>query len=110
MIDEDQPSTWSKIRLWFSSLENRFAFVGNIVFLVAITTRSVLPIDLFRWARYFYSITVVIYWLISMRFLFVYKNIGPKVVMIGKMVNRQHHFNENAVVYKRSVLTNSKAY
>ena len=74
---------WSK-DLWNWANQLRYDF-----FIISIVLRFVLPMhDLdFRWARAFYSITLVLFFVRTLHFFYAVKCIGPKVIMIQKMVS-----------------------
>ena len=58
----------------------------HALFIVAIVLRSTLEGNAFVYARVFYCLTLLGFYLRFMQAFFVSKNIGPKVIMIQRMV------------------------
>ena len=56
------------------------------MFLASVILRFSLAEEDFLWARMCYSITLAMYYVRVMQYFYVEKNIGPKVIMITKMV------------------------
>ncbi|XP_069123673.1 transient receptor potential cation channel subfamily M member-like 2 isoform X2 [Argopecten irradians] len=86
VLTRDQRSLLHKLRSWSSSIWNRFDLVMYLLFLLSVILRFVLDDSNFTWARMTYSITLAMYFLRFMQAFFVEKNIGPKVIMIRKML------------------------
>ncbi|XP_052222219.1 transient receptor potential cation channel subfamily M member-like 2 [Dreissena polymorpha] len=81
-----QSRVGDKIRSWLGSHWNKFDLLINIIFMTTIAMRFTLSGNDFQYVRFLYSVTVGLY---SMRFLHIFlvtENIGPKLVMIRKMV------------------------
>ena len=78
-----------RLRNWVRSLWNQFDVVLYLTFLVAIALRFLLPPagGDFRWVRAFYSVALVLSYLRLLQFFYVVKSVGPKVIMIQKMVS-----------------------
>ncbi|XP_021379559.1 transient receptor potential cation channel subfamily M member 1-like [Mizuhopecten yessoensis] len=86
VLTRDQRSLVHKLRSWYSSVWNRFDLIMYLLFMLSVILRFVLSEDNFTWARMTYSITLAMYFLRFMQAFFVEKNIGPKVIMIRKML------------------------
>ncbi|XP_046584536.1 transient receptor potential cation channel subfamily M member 2-like [Haliotis rubra] len=82
----DQRSFRYKIQNWFSNVWNRFDLLIYTLFIISIVLRYNLFTSNFIWARMSYSITLAFYYLRFMQFFFAAKNMGPKVIMIRKML------------------------
>ena len=72
---------------YFASVWNRFDQLVYLMFLCSIILRFVLTGEDFVWARMLYCLTLGMYFLRFMQTFFVEKNIGPKVIMIRRMVS-----------------------
>ncbi len=65
---------------------NVFDQVVLFFMIVSIILRYVLKGGEFDWALWFYATTLVLFYFRFMYVFYVSKNIGPKVIMIKKMV------------------------
>ena len=83
----DQHSLKYKFRSWFSNLWNRFDATMYVLFILSIVLRYQLSGESFVWARITYSITLAMFFLRFMQYFYAEKNMGPKVIMIRKMVS-----------------------
>ncbi len=81
-------SLWYKLMSYFSSLWNVFDLVVIVCMGVSVLLRYLLDGKDFDWARRMYSITIVLYYLRFLYVFYVSKNIGPKVIMIRRMVSQ----------------------
>jgi len=80
-------NTRLKIKNYFSDTWNRLDQMMYFMLVVAIILRYVLTDDYeFEWARNVYAINLVMYYLRILQFYFVEKRLGPKVIMIRRMV------------------------
>lgn len=85
-------NTRLKIKNYFSDTWNRLDQMMYFMLVVAIILRYVLTDDYeFEWARNVYAINLVMYYLLAvprqiLQFYFVEKRLGPKVIMIRRMV------------------------
>ena len=79
----------TKLREYFNSTLNRFDLVAYTMLFVSIILRYSLTMadGNFVWARMFYALTVMMFFIKFLYQFFVAKNIGPKVIMISKMVS-----------------------
>ena len=75
-----------KLASYFSSLWNVFDVVVILFTILSIILRYSLAASDFNWARRVYAITLVLYYLRFLYIFYVNKNIGPKVIMIRRMV------------------------
>jgi len=81
--------TWRlKIKNYFSDAWNRIDQVMYAMLLLAIILRYTLTDDhSFEWARNIYAVDLVMFYLRILQFYFVEKRLGPKVIMIRRMVS-----------------------
>ncbi|KAI8729643.1 transient receptor potential cation channel subfamily M member 5 [Biomphalaria glabrata] len=87
VIIGDQRSWKYKIKNWWSNFWNQFDFVMYLLVIVSVILRFELFTDFhFVYVRIVYSITLVMTYLRFMQFFFAEKNMGPKVIMIRKML------------------------
>ncbi|KAL8607328.1 hypothetical protein ACOMHN_039478 [Nucella lapillus] len=82
----DQLSLKYKFRSWFSNVWNRFDAAMYLLFTLSIVLRYQLSAASFVWVRVTYSITLAMFFLRFMQYFYVEKNMGPKVIMIRKML------------------------
>jgi len=80
--------TWRlKFKSYFSDAWNRIDQVMYAMLVLAIILRLVLTDDYrFEWARNVYAVDLVMFYLRILQFYFVEKRLGPKVIMIRRMV------------------------
>ena len=65
---------------------NKFDQAMYIILLVAVILRFTLTNDDFIWARYFYAVNLVMFWLRTLQLYYFHEHLGPKVLVIGRMV------------------------
>ncbi|XP_076450410.1 transient receptor potential cation channel subfamily M member-like 2 [Babylonia areolata] len=82
----DQHSLKYKVRSWLSNVWNRFDAMMYLLFILSIVLRYQLPASNFVGARVTYSITLAMFVLRYMQYFYVEKNMGPKVIMIRRML------------------------
>ena len=75
-----------KLSAYFASVLNQFDQFVFVMLVVTIILRYTLIDADFVWARMFYCVTLAMYFLRFTHTFFALKNIGPKVIMIGRMV------------------------
>ncbi|XP_052078596.1 transient receptor potential cation channel subfamily M member 2-like isoform X1 [Mytilus californianus] len=86
MLQTDTGSLGKNIRLWAKDVWNIFDVVMYLLFLMSVLLRCLLNSEQFYFARLTYAITLSMFILRSMHFFFVTRYIGPKVIMIGRML------------------------
>ncbi|XP_078316710.1 transient receptor potential cation channel subfamily M member-like 2 isoform X4 [Crassostrea virginica] len=86
VLTRDQRSLWYKIRSWYGSIWNRFDFLMYLFFFTSVILRLSLYGEDFMWARMSYSLTLGMYFIRFMHYFYAEKNIGPKVIMISRML------------------------
>jgi len=72
-----------------SYLRDRWNIIDQamyMIMLLAVVLRFTLDDDEFMAARYVYAVDLVLFYLRVLRLYFVNKRLGPKVVVIGRMV------------------------
>lgn len=75
------------IMFWAKNVWNIFDALMYLLFMVSVMLRCVLTLDDFYYARMTYAITLGMFIFRTMQFFFVTRYLGPKVVMLGKMVS-----------------------
>lgn len=73
---------------WAKSVWNIIDLLMHLLFFVSVMARCLLKSDEFYYARLAYAITLTTFILRIMHFFSVTRYLGPKVVMIGKMVSQ----------------------
>ena len=71
---------------YIKDLWNRFDQAMYIILLVAIILRYTLTSENFMYARYVYAVDLVLFYLRVLQLYLYHKRLGPKVVVIGRMV------------------------
>ena len=92
ILSKDPTNFAYKVSGYLSSVWNKFDWFVHFLFILAIILRFVLDGKNFVYARIFYCLTLVGFYLRFMQAFFVSKNIGPKVIMIQRMVRTVHQF------------------
>jgi len=84
----DEAMTWRlKFRSYFSDAWNRIDQTMYVMLVLAVILRYTLTDDYnFEWARNVYAVDLVMFYLRILQFYFVEKRLGPKVIMIRRMV------------------------
>lgn len=75
-----------RIEAWSNSLWNVFDLMSFVVFAVAVVLRFVLDSEDFFYARFAYSISLGVFILRTLQLFYISRHIGPKVVMLEKLV------------------------
>lgn len=83
----DELSFKYKVKKWWDNVWNQFDLAMYLLFAVAIILRYQLDSSSFVWARIAYSVTLAMFFLRLLQYLYAEKNLGPKVIMIRKMVS-----------------------
>jgi len=80
--------TWRlKFRGYFSDAWNRIDQTMYVMLVLAVILRYTLTDDYsFEWARNVYAVNLVMFYVRILQFFFVEKRLGPKVIMIRRMV------------------------
>ncbi|CAL1535907.1 unnamed protein product [Lymnaea stagnalis] len=81
-----QRSITYKLSSWFDDFWNRFDLLTFICLVISIIMRYQLEMDKFVYTRVVYSITLVLTYLRFMQFYFAQPDMGPKVIMIRRML------------------------
>lgn len=77
---------WNKVKSWWNDMWNRFDLAMYLSFLSSVVMRYALDSGNFAWARAAYSLTLTMFFLRLLQFLFACTQLGSTVIMIGKMV------------------------
>ncbi|XP_076072117.1 transient receptor potential cation channel subfamily M member 1-like [Mytilus galloprovincialis] len=86
-IYQTNKGSFSKnLKYWANDVWNIFDIIMYLLFLLSVVLRCLLNSDQFYFARMSYAITLSMFILRSMHFFFIQRYIGPKVVMIGRML------------------------
>lgn len=102
MIQIDTGSFFKNIKLWAKDVWNIFDVVMYLLFLASVFLRCLLDSEQFFYARLIYAITLAMFILRSMHFFFVTRIIGPKVVMIGRMVSHNLYKHKSLLLSQLS--------
>ncbi|XP_077980206.1 transient receptor potential cation channel subfamily M member-like 2 [Glandiceps talaboti] len=95
-----QPNTFRyKVYSWASEIWNRFDLVMYLLFILSLILRLSLPASAFSAARVSYSVTFICFCVRLLPMGFVSQDIGPKVIMILKMLNDLLYFLFILVVF-----------
>ena len=78
----------AKFQLYFRNIWNRFDTAVHCLLVLCILLRYTLHDDDFQFTRMVYAGTLVLYYLRFLQNFYSAKNIGPKVIMIRRMVSR----------------------
>ena len=76
-----------KIRRRICNLWNLIDILMYLTFVLSVVLRFTLHDADFRWARAFYSVTLVLFYLRLLHLFFAVESIGPKIIMIQLMVS-----------------------
>ena len=86
-----QSFEWRQLSLnamtWFS-FWTLFEMLMYLMFITSVFLRLTMPAGRFHNARMMYAVTLGTFIINSMQFFLVSKQIGPKVIMIGRMVSK----------------------
>ena len=78
----------SGLRSYFRSPWNRADQVMYVMLAVAILHRLTVDDSHFEWIRNVYVVNLVMFYLRILQLFFVDKHLGPKIIMIRRMVNQ----------------------
>ncbi|GFO31375.1 transient receptor potential cation channel subfamily m member 3 [Plakobranchus ocellatus] len=87
-----QHSLKYKLLNWGNNFWNLFDLLTHVFMIASITIRLLIHESKFVAARYAYSLTLTVYFLRVLQFFFAEKNMGPKVIMIRKMLKDLMYF------------------
>ncbi|CAC5379427.1 TRPM1 [Mytilus coruscus] len=86
ILQTNRGSLTQNLQYWAKDVWNIFDIAMYFLFLVSVILRCLLSSNQFYFARMTYAITLSMFILRSMHFFFIQRYIGPKVVMIGRMM------------------------
>ncbi|KAI0222453.1 Transient receptor potential cation channel subfamily M member-like 2 [Lamellibrachia satsuma] len=75
-----------KLSSYFTSVWNKFDMLAHSLFIVSVILRFTVSDDYFVWPRMSYCLTLSMYYIRFMQAFYVEKNIGPKVIMVRRML------------------------
>ncbi|XP_077861919.1 transient receptor potential cation channel subfamily M member 3-like [Saccoglossus kowalevskii] len=81
-----------RVKLWASDNWNRFDLVMYLWFILVIILRFSLSVDQFAVARICYCISLITFYIRSLQYFIINKQIGPKIIMIFKMMKDLFYF------------------
>lgn len=87
ILQTNKGSLLKNLTFWAKDVWNIFDITMYLMFLMSVVLRCLLRSDQFYFARMAYAVTLSMFILRSMHFFFIERFIGPKVVMIGRMVS-----------------------
>lgn len=99
ILQTDKGSPTRNIKCWAKSVWNIFDLLMYLLFFVSVMARCLLNLDDFYYARLAYAITLAMFIFRTMHFFFVTRYLGPKVVMIGRMVSIPLHILREIQMY-----------
>ncbi|CAD5115014.1 DgyrCDS4036 [Dimorphilus gyrociliatus] len=82
----NSPSLGKKLKKHVENVWNKFDLLAYFLFMVSVIIRNTLPIRHFMWVRSFYCISLVTFYLRFLHVFYAFENIGPKVIMIRRML------------------------
>ncbi|XP_064629774.1 transient receptor potential cation channel subfamily M member-like 2 [Lineus longissimus] len=86
ILTKDPRSVQYKLKGWFDQSWNRADLVMYLLFITSVVLRFTLDDDKFVYARTGYAVTLALFYLRFMQAFYVNKEIGPKVIMIKRML------------------------
>lgn len=89
MLFRDQRSmryVRQKLKDWWSDFWNKFDTASILTFILAVILRFTLKGDSFEATRWLFSFSLVVYFVRFSQLFFVLEELGPKIIMIRKMV------------------------
>ncbi|XP_064621625.1 transient receptor potential cation channel subfamily M member-like 2 [Lineus longissimus] len=86
VFSNDTRTTTYNIKDWFSNTWNRFDLIMYILLLLSVVLRCSLMVDQFHHARGCYALTLAMFYMRFIQLFYVHPKIGPKVIMIEKMI------------------------
>ncbi|KAH3873247.1 hypothetical protein DPMN_036477 [Dreissena polymorpha] len=86
LLSEKKPGIWKKAVQWFKTKWNSVDLLMYILFILSIILRTTLTGASFRSARDLYSVTLAVFYLRLLQYFYVSRGIGPKIIMIKKML------------------------
>lgn len=89
---EDTPKFTEKLQLYLHNGWNKFDLICFLFLLTSVILRFALPVEYFHWARYFYCVTLFLYFLRLLEISYAFKQIGPLFVMFTQMLNDVRNF------------------
>ncbi|XP_070579638.1 transient receptor potential cation channel subfamily M member-like 2 [Ptychodera flava] len=92
LIVREPKSMKYKAISWFSEVWNRFDLAMYLLFAVSLVLRLVLPPSKFSTARVMYCVTFIAFCVRLLHMGFVFKEVGPKIIMIIKMIKDLTYF------------------
>ncbi|XP_070571758.1 transient receptor potential cation channel subfamily M member-like 2 [Ptychodera flava] len=92
LIVREPKSLKYKAISWFSEVWNRFDLAMYLLFAVSFLLRLLLPPSKFATARVMYCVTFIAFCVRLLHMGFVFKEVGPKIIMIIKMVKDLTYF------------------
>lgn len=75
-----------KIKLWSHEEWNTFSLINDVAIIISMILRFSLPKEYFVYARIAFSLTLILHILRFLESLFISEDLGPKVIMIRRML------------------------
>ena len=76
-----------KFASWIGDFWNKVDLCSYVLFITAICLRFTLEEVDFDWARWLYSFSFMVYFIRFSQIFYVIEQLGPKIIMIKKMVS-----------------------
>ncbi|XP_070581223.1 transient receptor potential cation channel subfamily M member 5-like [Ptychodera flava] len=99
IIVKEPKSIWYKIWSWGSDAWNLFDLAMFSLFITSVILRFTLKSESFAAARVIYCITLMFFYFRLLHMGFVQKDIGPKIIMISKMLRDLVYFIVILVIF-----------
>ncbi|XP_077980495.1 transient receptor potential cation channel subfamily M member-like 2 [Glandiceps talaboti] len=96
---KEPKSAFYRIWSWASDAWNIFDFLMFVFFIISVILRFTLSSDNFYIARIIYCITMMLFYFRLLHMGFVQKDIGPKIIMIFKMLKDLMYFLVILVIF-----------
>lgn len=104
MLGKTSGTLQTTVAGYFASVWNRFDMAVYLLLIISVILRYTVPDKDFVWARMFYALTLCLFFLRFLYTFFVEKNIGPKVIMIRRMVS----CHNTGITFKSQVLVSTE--
>ncbi|XP_077865498.1 transient receptor potential cation channel subfamily M member-like 2 [Saccoglossus kowalevskii] len=99
VLGRESKSLKYKIISWFSEHWNKFDIAMFVLYIVAVCLRFLISVENFEYARITYSISLMLFYFRLLHMALVAQNIGPKIIMIYKMLRDLLHFVVILVIF-----------
>ncbi|PAA60679.1 hypothetical protein BOX15_Mlig018997g1 [Macrostomum lignano] len=99
IFDRNKVSALEKLKDWFAHAWDVFDLVLNLMMISCILVRVFVTEEYFVWVRMTYALTLTMFYIRFMQFYLIHQTLGPKVVMVTRMINDTVFFFAILVVF-----------